>query len=490
MEDQVSSEVDFQTVKKRAIKGVAALTGKTFLLQIIAFFGFFFLTVFLGTEEIGLFFAVSEIVAILGYFSDIGLAAALIQKKGKLEKEDIRSTFAIQEGIVLTLILLVTIFSAFIFKFYQIERAGIWLFWALIAGFFLASLKTIPSVLLERRLKFDLLVLVEIVENFLFYGLSVFLAWQGFGVLAYAWAILIRGLVGAALIYLLSPWPVGLAFKTDSLRRLLRFGLPYQANSVLAVVKDRLMNVFLWKIVGASGVGILGWAQKWAQMPLRFIMDPTMKVTFPAFSRLQRLLGRLKKALEFSLFSIASLSFPLLAGLALLARPLVQMIPKYQKWETALVPLYLFCFNSAWAAITTPLTNAFNAVGKIKITFKLMILWTTLTWVFTPLLALRFGFLGAAWALGLVPVSSLLVFYLAQKEFKIRISHAIKAPLFASVLMASYLYFLPQLFPFVNWFCLIFAILSGGLLYSLVLFFLAREKLLQALNLFKNAFHR
>jgi O-antigen/teichoic acid export membrane protein len=104
-------EAAFETLKKRAVKGVTALTGKTFLLQIIAFFGFFFLSVFLGTEEIGLFFAVSEIVAILGYFSDIGLAAALIQKKGQLKKEDVRSTFTIQEGIVLSLVLLTLVFG-------------------------------------------------------------------------------------------------------------------------------------------------------------------------------------------------------------------------------------------------------------------------------------------------------------------------------------------------------------------------------------------
>ena len=71
--DKTDIEVDLETVKGRAVKGVIALTGRTFLLQIISFFGFFFLTVFLGRAEIGLFFAISELVAILGYFSDIGL---------------------------------------------------------------------------------------------------------------------------------------------------------------------------------------------------------------------------------------------------------------------------------------------------------------------------------------------------------------------------------------------------------------------------------
>ncbi|HUW22064.1 MAG TPA: oligosaccharide flippase family protein [Candidatus Bathyarchaeia archaeon] len=484
----IQEEIGFQATKKRAVKGMAALTGRTFLLQIVSFFGFFLLSVFLNQAEIGLFFAVSELVAILGYFSDIGLAAALIQKKEKPDEREIRSTFTIQEIIVLLSVGTFFILTPVIARFYQIGPAGLWLLRAFLAGFFLASLKTIPSVMLERRLRFDLLVLIEVVETLIFYGLSVFLAWRGFGVISYAWAVLCRGLAGVVMIYLISPWPIGFSFQLRSLKRLLKFGLPFQANTLLAVIKDRLMNVFLWRIIGVSGVGILGWAQKWAQMPLRFAMDPVMKVTFPAFSRLQQDQTRLKKALEFSLFSVAVLAFPLLTGLALMAGPLVRIIPKYQKWETALLPLCLFCFNAAWGAITTPLTNVYNAVGKIKITFKLMILWTVLTWVLTPLLAVKFGFIGAAWALGLIPVSSLIVFYLVYKDFKINVLKTVWPPLLSSLLMGAYLWVVTDRLSFIGWPIIFFLIASGGLVYSLTLFLIARENLLRGVLLLKDSF--
>lgn len=483
-------EMDLTTIKQRAVKGVAALTGKTFILQIVSFFGFFLLTIFLGKEEIGLFFAVSELVAILGYFSDIGLAAALIQKKEKPKLADIRSTFTIQQILVLTLVALVFISTPWLRNFYQIPSSGIWLLWSLTIGFFLASLKTIPSVILERKLRFDLLVVVEIVENLLFYGIAVLFAWKGIGILSYAWAVLARGIAGVILIYLFSPWKVGFAFEKDSLKHLLKFGIPYQANSLLAVVKDRMMNVFLWKIVGAGGVGILGWAQKWAQMPLRFVMDPVMKVTFPAFSRIQEKKQQLRNAVEFSLFCITALSFPLLTGIAILAKPLIEIIPKYQKWEVALIPLYLFCFNSIWGAVTTPLTNAFNAVGKIKLTFKLMILWTVLTWVFTPLLALKFGYLGAAWALGLIPISSTIVFYLSWRDFGINIIKPIFPSFLSSSIMGLYLVAFLARFSGRSLPLLAALIVSGGFVYLVSLSILAKNNSIKAANLLKNAFNR
>lgn len=457
-------EVDLSTVKKRAVKGVVALTGRMFLLQLISFAGFFFLTVFLGREEIGLFFAISELVAILGYFSDIGLAAALIQKKEKPKLVDIRSTFTIQQGLVLTLVILIFILTPWLRSFYKISQPGIWLLWALTAGFFLASLKTIPSVLLERKLRFDLLVVIEVAEVLLFYGIAVVLAWQGFGVISYAWAVLIRGIAGVILIYVLSPWKIGFAFEKDSLRHLLRFGFPYQANTFLAVVKDRLMNVFLWKIIGAEGVGILGWAQKWAQMPLRFIMDGVLKVTFPAYSRMQEDKKELKLAIEKTLSFVSLLVFPALTGLAILARPLVDLIPKYQKWEVALLALYLYTINSFWGAVTTPLTNALAAVGKIKIVFKLMVMWTTLTWVFFPVFAIKFGYNGVALGSALVGISSIVAIWAAKRAIDFNFFGSVSKPLVAAGLMGMLLWFLVPVLD-ISLISLICLIGFGGIFY-------------------------
>lgn len=430
-------EMDLATVKGRAVKGVVTLTGRTFLLQIISFFGFFLLTVLLDKEEIGLFFAISELVAVLGYFSDVGLAAALIQKRTKPNLADIRSTFTIQQALVLLLVILVLLLTPWLSRFYDISANGVWLLYSLTAGFFLASLKTIPSVMLERKLKFDLLVVVEIAEALLFYGLAVFLAWKGFGVTSYAWAVLARGVIGVILIYLFSPWSIGFAFKRDSLKHLLKFGIPYQANSFLAVIKDRLMNVFLWKIIGATGVGILGWAQKWAQMPLRFVMDAVIKVTFPAYSRMQSHQEELVRAVEKTLFFISLLVFPLLAGMAVLAKSLIGLIPRYGKWEVALLAFYLYGFNSLWGALTTPLTNTLTAVGKIKVVFKLMAMWTVLTWILFPVLAIRFGYNGVAAAAALVATSSVVAIRLTQRQVKFNFLASIKKPFVASVLMAG-----------------------------------------------------
>jgi len=462
-------EIDLHSVKQRAIKGVVVLSGRMFILQTVSFFGFFLLTVFLGKAEIGLFFAISELVAILGYFSDIGLAAALIQKREKPSLKDIRSTFTIQQILVLTSMAIILALSPWLRNFYNIDQAGLFLLWALVLSFFLASLKTIPSVLLERKLRFDLLVVVEIVESFLFYGIAVFLAWRGWGVSSYAWAVLLRGIVGVILIYLLSPWPIGLAFEKESLRHLLKFGVPYQANTFLAVVKDRLMNIFLWKIIGATGVGILGWAQKWAQMPLRFVMDSVMKVTFPAYARMQDHKEELSKGVEKTLFFVSLIIFPMLMGILILAKPLVSLIPKYGKWEVALLALYLFIINSAFASVTTPLTNALNAIGKIKVVFKLMVMWTVLTWIIYPLLAIKYGFNGVALAAAIVSLTSVVAIWVAKHYLVFNFFKSIIKPTLASILMGGLIFILSS-FLAKNILSLLFLVIISSLFYFALIY--------------------
>ena len=319
-------------IKRKAFAGIGALMMRSLLMQPISFLGFFFLSVFLKRWELGVFWAVSEVVGLLGYFSDVGLAAALIQKKAKPKKEEIRATFTIQQILVLGLIIIAVVLAPFLQRRFNFTDEGRLLFYSFLFGFFAASLKTIPSVNLERRLKFGKLAIVDLVEQTVFTSLAVLLAWRGFGITSWIGAILARSLVGVVLIYLFSPWPIGISFNFKTLRSLVKFGVPFQINSLLAVFKDRLVNIFLWGIVGSDGIGILGWAQRWAQLPLKFLMDPVIRVAFPAYSRLQGDKQRLKNALERSGFFVNLFIFHFLVGMGLAMPRVIAVFTQYQKW--------------------------------------------------------------------------------------------------------------------------------------------------------------
>lgn len=483
------AEIDLGVVKKRSVRGVVALTSRTIFLQIINFFSMFLLTIFLAPEVFGVFFVVTAAVNFLNYFSDIGLAAALIQKKGPVTDEDLKTTFTIQQILVVFLVFWALLGSRLVVRFYGLSADGLFLFRALVMAFFLSSLKTIPSVLLERKLDFNRLIIPQIAETILFNLIAVIMAWQGSGIASFTWAVLVRGFAGLILMYLISPWRPGFAFHRTSARKLLGFGVPFQTNSLLALAKDDLLTVFLGKILAFSQVGFIGWAQKWANLPLRFIMDSVTKVTFPAYSRIQDNLQALRAGIEKALFSVCFLTFPTLAGLVILARPLTEILPRYLKWQPALWSLYFFCGQAALACVSTTLTNVLNATGRIKKTLQLMILWTGLTWIFTLVAIKHFSFHGVALAALLVATTVILPIRLVRQLTDFSLWENVGQPFLGALFMAGVLYWLRTQLAISLW-GIAALTLGGAIIYLTVMWFLAKPKLIEAVSLVKGAVKR
>ncbi len=424
---------EIEHIKKKSFAGILALTSRTFLLQIIAFGATFLLTVFLTPQVFGIFYVVSAVIAFLNYFSDIGLAAALIQKKDEVTKSDLATTFTIQQILVGALTVVSFLFSSQIAQFYKLDSSGLWLLRSLIASFFISSLKTIPSVLLERSLEFQKLIIPQILETVGFYVVAVWLAWQGRGIESFTWAVVIRALLGLVAMYVVSPWRIAIGIQRPVAAKLLKFGVPFQLNSFLALLKDDLMTVFLGKMLPFSEIGYIGWAKKWADVPLRLIMDSIIRVTFPAFSRLQTSKEHLTKAIEKTLFGISLAVFPVTVGLIFFIEPLISYIPKYGKWMPALPSFYLFALATLVSSLSTPLTNALNAVGRIKVTLALMVMWTTATWILTVLLISVFGFHGYAAAIFAVSLTVGVVVHLVKRAAPFSFTRSIGVPLAAAV---------------------------------------------------------
>lgn len=442
-----TSEITLEAVKGRTVKGIVALTGRYFVLYIITLAAQGFLGAFLTTAQFGVFGIVSAIINFLVYFSDIGLAASLIQKKEKITRDDLRTTFTVQQILVVSLLIVIVLVTPKIQAFYNLEQSAVFLLYALAASFFLSSLKTIPSVLLERHLRFEILAVSNILESLAYNVCLVYFAWKGFGITSFTIAVLVRGVVGLVTLYIFQPWVPGFAISRASLGSLLKFGIPYQINTFIAVLKDDGLTLVLGRVMGIDALGILVWAQKWIQVPLRVVLDNVTRVTFPAFARMQDEKSELERSVTRSIFFTTFLVFPATAAIVVLAPVVVVIIPKYSQWIPALLPLTLLSINVFFAAITTQLTNMLNAIGKIKITSILMVMWTVLTWVLVPYLAKNYGATGAALGYALVGASSVIAMVVAKRYVNFSLTNSALKPFLATLAMSVVILVLRKLLP-------------------------------------------
>lgn len=468
---------ELHAIAAKSVKGVFALVSRSFLIQILGIATSFILTIFLDPASFGIFFVVSSIVVFFNYFQDIGLAASLIQKKEEPTVKDLRTVFTIQQTLVLTLIIPSLIFSGAISSFYNLNSEGHILLIALLISFFLTSLRTIPTVLMERRLDYGRLVIPQILENISYNICLIVFAVLGFGVNSFTIAILVRSIVGLVGTYAVQRWPVGITFEKTSFKSLIAFGVPFQANSILALLKDDFLTIFLAKILPIAQVGYIGFAQRLAYLPLRLVMDNIIKITFPSFSRLQDDKRALGLAIEKSLFLIALAIFPVAVGIIMFSPYLIEYVPKYEKWQPALVSVTFFSLGTVLSSISTPLTNMLNAIGKVKITLYFMIFWTAATWIFTLILISQFGYNGVAAASFGVSLSSVGVFIVARRYVDFSVIKTTYRQVIAAVGMLVFAYF-SQGFISSFFHMVIIGILSCCV-YMGIMFVIAREELLK-----------
>lgn len=441
-------------------------------------------TILLSPHVFGIYITVLSIIALFNYFSDFGLAASLIQKK-EMTDEDIKTTFTIQQTLIVTLIIIGFFATSFVREFYNLPKEGMYLYWSLLFAFFISSLKTIPSVFLERHIKFNKVVYVQVVENTLFYAAVSILAIMGFGLMSFTYAVMIRAVSGLILIYRISPWTPRFGLNKKSLKTLLSFGVPFQATSFLALFKDDLITLFLGKILGFELLGYVGWAKKWADAPLRVFMDNVGRVLFPVMSRVQDNKEKLRSISQKLLYYQTMLLAPVMIGMIFALPLLVALIPQYAKWQPAIPLFYIFALSSLIVSFSAPFMALFNALGKVKTTFTFMLLITIVTWLLTPILTTKYQQFGFPITHFIVSCTLGLLLLKVRSTLDMKILPSIYKPLLASAGMAVILYGIQRLFPVATITLFIIIATTGAVSYFSIMTFVFKTNIYKELMQFK-----
>ena len=282
---------DISEIKEKSVSGVVSYFLRTAFMQGIGLVAIIILSAFLSPSDFGIYGFVTQIIGLLIFFSDVGLAAALVQQKKNPDNEEYKVIFTLQWILSLLIVgvILLLIWTGFIQQ--KVGIAGVWVLLSLAVSFPLATLKTVSSIKLERKLLFQKLVVPQIFEQIIFYSLLIALAWKGMGVLSYAYAIIARSIVGVIVMWIIEPWKkIGFLWNTKILKSLLNFGLKFQFNDFLARIKDQLFYLILGIFLPLDQFGYIQWAKNWSMYPYNLTVQNVMAITFPTYSRLQHVI--------------------------------------------------------------------------------------------------------------------------------------------------------------------------------------------------------
>jgi lipopolysaccharide exporter len=253
-----------------------------------------FLARLLAPEDFGLFGIALLSLSILDVFSQTGFQAALIQRKDDIGPYlDTSWTIQAIRGAALALVLFGI--APYVAEFFATPAAAA-LVRVLGLSAALQGLVNIAVVYFQKELQFHKQFIYQLSGTLVDLIVSVAVAL----VLRNAWALmfgLLAGTLTRTLVsYLIHPFRPRPALAPTRARELYAFGKWILVNSILFFAATQGDRVFVGKVLGATALGLYGLASQISNMPTTEITNVVSQVAFPAYSKLQDDLKRMRRA--------------------------------------------------------------------------------------------------------------------------------------------------------------------------------------------------
>jgi O-antigen/teichoic acid export membrane protein len=304
-------------LKRAAARGVAWKIGAGLVTQVTRLILLLILARRLLPAEFGLASIVLAFAVWVQPFADLGLGVALIQAP-RLTELDRSTVFWTSLPLGIAWTLLGIAFSWPLASLYG-QPSLQPLFAAFSISFLLASLTSVPNALLIRAMDFRALEIRVIAGTLVGASLALALAFSGFG----AWAIvggeIADRTVALVAIWVQSRWRPRLTFSRRKLREQFSFAGRLFGAYLLLEFAQTLQSLMVGRFLGPTALGRLTVSQTLVYLPFNRIAGPIREVMFPAFSRMQDEPARITSALNRINQALAAITFPALAGLAVLA---------------------------------------------------------------------------------------------------------------------------------------------------------------------------
>ncbi|UOR03669.1 lipopolysaccharide biosynthesis protein [Hymenobacter aerilatus] len=342
--------------------------------------------------------AMSGVVLRFGsYFAEMGLGHALVQRP-EISKTDIRAAFTASIGlsiVVAGLAWLLAPLSVFFLK----NEAVVPIVRMQALGFVLVGIGTTAASLLRREMRFDSIAKIDVLAYILGYGgVGITMAWAGMGVWSLILASLAQQLFATLMSYALVRHSIQLIFSREPYAKLLGYGSKVSVISFLEFVNGNLDTLLIGRLLGSTLLGIYNRAYMLLYLPMYFLTNSLARVAFPAFSKIQEDVPRVRALYLKSSTLVATVILPMCAGVAVAAPEMVQVLLG-PKWMDSVPILRMLCF-----AIPLSMTTMFagivadaraNLRQKVILNLEFMVLLTSLFWLLRD-----YGLLGIAAAIG------------------------------------------------------------------------------------------
>jgi len=465
-------------LKHQVMKSIAWLAGLQYLGQIICWSITIVVIRILNPEDYGLMAMASLCTNFLILIGELGLGAAIIQKK-ELDEDKLPQIFGF---IILShgLLFLILFFGSHLIARYFSEPRLVLILQVLSLNLVSLALYVIPRSILIRRMDFKRKSIVDLIATVVSACFILTLVLLGKGVWSLILGSMLLHIINLIGYNLLVPNFFLPKFDFKKIKEFISFGSYILGSRILWYFYSRSDILIGGRILGNQLLGIYSVALELSSIPLNKFMPVINQVAFPAYAHIQSDL-KLVRTHFLKATRIGSLViFPIFWGLLIIAPELLGWLLG-NKWSDVIIPLQLLCVTMPFRSLASLIPPAVNGVGRVDMHF----LYVAIASILMPLsflIAVRcWGLIGLclAWVFGYIVVFfihlklSLRLFDLSIPDF---LSNILAAP-FASAVMMLMVFgikcVVPPLLPLPLMTC--FFVIAGVSIYCFLIYLLKRE---------------
>ncbi len=348
----------------------------------------------LSPEDFGLMGMVTAFTGVVSLFRDFGLSSAAVQHKSVTD-EMMSTLFWINIMVGALLGLVTVVLAPAIAAFYREPRLfGVTT--VLAAGLFFNAAGVQHSALLQRKMRFTALAVINVVSSVVGAAVAIGGAKAGYGYWALVAMTVTLPLTSTIGLWLTTAWVPGLPRRHTGIRSMMRFGGTLTLTSLVDYAACNSEKVLLGRFWGADAIGMYGRAYQLINIPTDNLNWAVGEVAFSALSRLQDDPSRLKRSFLKGYSLILGLTLPITIACALFANDLIFVLMG-PKWKDA-VPLFrLLAPAIAIFAIINPLGWLLYSIGLIARGLKIALVFAPVM-IAAYVMGLPYGPKGVAFA--------------------------------------------------------------------------------------------
>lgn len=360
--------MSYKNLKRKVLSGLVWTFSERVMAQAVSFIISLILARLLSPNEYGVIAIVMIFINIANIFVENGFGESLVQKNDT-DETDFSTMFYCSLTFSIILYVLLCIIAPFIAKFYNNNDITI-ILRILALKIPISSISTIQHAYVSKKMIFKKFFLSTLFGTIISGIVGIIMAYIGFGIWALVWQYLLNTIIDTIVLFLIIEWKPQLVFSRNSAKSMVSYGYKVMLSSLINQIYNESTSLIIGKKYTSLDLAYYNRGSSFPSLIINNIDTAIGKVIFPAMSNCKGNKYEIKVIAKRSMKITSYLIFPLMVGLFVIAKPLVEILLT-SKWEKCVIYLQIMCIFKATQPIQTTNWQIIKATGRGDLCIKL-----------------------------------------------------------------------------------------------------------------------